>query len=81
MWRSVASAAGSRPCGPEGGGIDRGGGAGGFEEEVEEAADDDDETSAPPGLASSLALDLFAFWSGPEVDRGSLSLALVRLRA
>lgn len=77
MCRSVASEAGSRQCGPEGGGS-------GVEdeEEEEEAADDDDLDSWPLVLASSLALFLFALSSGPGVDFVLLiSLALLRFRA
>lgn len=39
MCRSVASAAGSRQCGPEGGGS-------GVEDEEEEEADDDDDVDS-----------------------------------
>lgn len=78
MCRSVASEAGSRQCGPEGGGS----GVKDEEEEEEEAADDDDLDSWPLVFASSLALFLFAFSSGPGVDFVlMILLALVHFRA
>ena len=73
MWRSVASAAGSRQCGPEGGGSEGGG-----VEEVDEL-----EFSSPKRLSPSLSPLLFVAVSSsrPGIDFEAVSLVLVRFRA
>lgn len=82
MCNSVASAAGSRQCGPEGAG--RGNEEVEVEVEVEEEVDgefDKFDSSNSPRLVRSASALLFAFCSGAGVENEAFSLALVPFRA